>query len=203
MLRVLCVLKSGGDFDQSYVERLARMVEENLTLSHSFECFTDLPLIPGIRTIKLMNGYAGWWNKIELYQITGPLIYFDLDTLIVGNIDALGEALVDDNIFMLKPFARSELWATGIMAWAGVLPWAKFRPTRAEMNDFEWDQRYVSSLIKDKDTKVNAIQDVLTGICSYKHHCRSGLPDDARVVCFHGHPRPHEVTSGWVRELWG
>jgi hypothetical protein len=31
-------------------------------------------------------------------------------------------------------------------------------------------------------------------IFSYKLHCEQGTPDNARVICFHGQPRPHEVN---------
>ena len=29
-----------------------------------------------------------------------------------------------------------------------------------------------------------------------------GIPNEAAVVAFHGHPRPHEVTEGWVPKVW-
>ena len=35
---------------------------------------------------------------------------------------------------------------------------------------------------------------------SYKYHCGDGLPDDARVVCFHGRPKPADVSDGWVKQ---
>jgi hypothetical protein len=40
-------------------------------------------------------------------------------------------------------------------------------------------------------------------VVSYKYHCRQGLPDDARVVCFHGKPDPHEISDEWVKRCWG
>lgn len=40
-------------------------------------------------------------------------------------------------------------------------------------------------------------------IVSYKTHCRAGLPPEARVVVFHGRPKPHEIPDGPVREQWG
>ena len=35
---------------------------------------------------------------------------------------------------------------------------------------------------------------------SYKYHCRQGLPDAAKVVVFHGDPKPAVVNDKWVIE---
>ena len=37
---------------------------------------------------------------------------------------------------------------------------------------------------------------------SYKDEARFELPKGAKVVCFHGKPRPHQVKAGWVPQLW-
>jgi len=39
-------------------------------------------------------------------------------------------------------------------------------------------------------------------VVSYKTHARRGLPPDARIVVFHGSPKPHEVDDPFVREHW-
>jgi len=41
----------------------------------------------------------------------------------------------------------------------------------------------------------------MAGVYSYKYHCRNGLPRDSRVVCFHGTPKPSEVSDSWVARL--
>ena len=39
-------------------------------------------------------------------------------------------------------------------------------------------------------------------IQSYKmDHCIES-PGAARIVVFHGHPKPHEIWDGWVKETW-
>jgi len=41
------------------------------------------------------------------------------------------------------------------------------------------------------------LQDIVPGqLVSFKAQCSDGVPDDARVVFFHGLPRPHE-TALW------
>jgi hypothetical protein len=39
-------------------------------------------------------------------------------------------------------------------------------------------------------------------VVSYKYHCRTTgkLPDNARVVSFHGKPDPSEVSDAWVKK---
>jgi hypothetical protein len=45
-------------------------------------------------------------------------------------------------------------------------------------------------------------QDILPGaVVSYKVHSRRGVPPGARVVCFHGKPRPWEISAAWVPKL--
>ncbi len=95
MLTVACVLKSGvwkpskldGGYSFSHVERLHRKVQEHLTLPHRFVCLSD---VPGAFTVPLLHDWPGWWSKMELFRpglFEGPVLYIDLDTDIVGNID--------------------------------------------------------------------------------------------------------------------
>lgn len=39
-------------------------------------------------------------------------------------------------------------------------------------------------------------------VVSYKKHGRRSLPAGAKVVVFHGSPKPHEVGESYVRENW-
>jgi hypothetical protein len=51
------------------------------------------------------------------------------------------------------------------------------------------DQGFLQSVLGD----CQRWQDVAGGIYSYKAHCSRGVPADARVICFHGKPRPWDV----------
>jgi hypothetical protein len=48
------------------------------------------------------------------------------------------------------------------------------------------------------------IQDLYPGlVVSSKAHCRTGLPENARVVCMHGRPRMTELEpTHWLRRQW-
>lgn len=39
-------------------------------------------------------------------------------------------------------------------------------------------------------------------VLSYKRHGKNNLPHDCRVMVFHGHPKPHEVSNSYVLNHW-
>lgn len=204
-ITVVCVLRSGGDYTPEYVSRLQNGVSRHLKAKHRFICLTDVQ-VP-CESVSIAHGWPGWWSKIELFRSDifpeGLVIYFDLDTVIVGDISPLILAEVEAmSFFMLEGFHISRRWASGIMAWnnTGHLDdvYSSFHyqtHSRKYLNDQEW--------ISLCGGQIQPIQSLLPGIVSYKHHCRGkGLPEEARVVCFHGNPRPHQVEDEWMKEYW-
>jgi hypothetical protein len=207
---VLCVLKSGGDFTSEYVIRLKNMVERNTNIIHEFICLTDSSNIKGCNCAKLIKGLPGWWSKIELFRsdITDAerIVYFDLDTIIVDNIDQLFE--LDGDFYALRPWNHKNQLrgqcGSGLMTW-------KNGPYEYLFDDFDQeymkqpfgDQGYISQALDSKETKFKPIQDSISGIYSYKRECRhGGFPHDARIICFHGRPRVHEAKDLWIKEAW-
>jgi len=211
LINIICVLKSGGDFDGDYVRKLHSAIKNNTSERFVFRCISDEE---GLSTppIDLHHMWGGFWSKIELFRIhwANPTLYFDLDTIIIKKIDRLVRAvskLKENEFMMLRPFRKTEQWASGIMAWNGDFTYIykKFRKgfVKNMMATYQWDQRYIAHCLNNRSIKVRPIQSNVTGkICSYKHHCQDGLPDDAAIVCFHGKPRPHEVSDSWMKEYW-
>ena len=89
MITVCCVLW-GDKFSKEYVHVLKASVERNTTVPHEFVCYSDR-IIPGVSTVPLRGGLEGWWNKLQLFdgRMDGRVVYFDLDTVLTGNIDWL------------------------------------------------------------------------------------------------------------------
>lgn len=59
--------------------------------------------------------------------------------------------------------------------------------------------RHVANDIADK------WQELIPGqIVSYKRHVRrnKALPENARIVSFHGIPRPHRASDKWIKNYW-
>ena len=194
--RVLTVLRSGGEYKPEHVERLAAQVEE-YNPGVEFACLSDVPT-PG--WIKAQHDWPGWWCKIEAFRLAGPVLYMDLDTTIVGDLTPL--LRVSERFTVLRDFNYPQRdMGSGIMAWRGDMG-ALYRLFAqnprlhiAENSSPRWwgDQGFI-----ERNTSVRAYwQDVAPGaVVSWKKHCRNGVPKDARVVAFHGKPRPWEVDNG-------
>jgi len=230
VITVACVYKTGGDYTWSYVDYLAAGVRANVDCSYRFVCLSDAKrddqqFIDEI--IPLRCGWPGWWAKFELFQLDGPLLYIDLDTVVVGNIDKLIKYIVaSDNILvMLRGFYKQDQ-CSGILGWNGSLKWVfdtfvnRYMPGAVFQSDprvlrlttgqrrYRGDQELLRELVASRQV-VQFAQDVMTGIYSYKVNIRKRrrkreeLPSDSKIVCFHGRPRPSELPEdNELRRRW-
>jgi len=230
VITVACVYKTGGDYDETYVERLAASVHRMLSLPHRFVCLTDVPKrhlnhYPIDQVIPLERGWPSWWAKMELFGLPGPVLYFDLDTVLTGSIDELATWIVQskNSLLMLRGFYKSDK-CSGILGWNGDLKWildafiehyanqATWRkcPNATYMlvkrKQFRGDQEWLQSFLPNHpQLSVILAQDVMSGIYSYKVHVRNNgsIPQDAKIICFHGRPRPHEIKNiPWMEKNW-
>ena len=225
MLTVACVFKTGGDFTPDYVRRLVVGVRRSLTVSHQFMVLTDEQEIEAdIFDVRpLIHGWPGWWSKMELFTLPGPVLALDLDTVIVGSLDGLArevEAL--GNRMMLLQSWRQPTMGSAIMGWSGDVSgiWRTFLGNVAQQGgarafsgnrlilparQYRGDQDWIDEHLRQRKAEVVSVQSLISGVYSYKHHVvRMGLPTDARIICFHGHPRPHEVKPRpeWLGRYW-
>lgn len=199
-ISIACVLKSGGDFTIAHVKNLYNMLAKYVTLPFKFLVLSDLEIkIEGVICFDLIKNLPGWWSKLELFQLSGPVLYFDLDTVIVKNIDPLVRSvgnLKPGEIRMLTPFnlrkRRRGDWASGIMAWRGAFrfildsidkPWGK-----RFMKVLNGDQEYISKILLRNGKTVAPIK--YANIVSFKKNCLQGVPKEADIICYHGNPRP-------------
>ena len=94
MINVISV-KWGDKYDASYVNRLYDMVKANSTFDFKFWCYTDDPagLSENVEPMIMPDdGLELWWPKLRLFEegrFEGKCLFFDLDTVIQGNIDHL------------------------------------------------------------------------------------------------------------------
>ena len=212
MITVACVFW-GDKFSDDYVYNLKSMVERNTTVPHQFVCFSDREL-EGIKTVKLIPGYEGWWNKMQMFntdfRLGNRVVYLDLDTLIVGNIDWLLEY---DGMFMgiedlgavneHQPELKGRL-QSGVMAWDYRLNshlWNRFTSS-GESQRYRGDGEYLNHIVPKYQR--DFIQKRYKGkLKSYKYQVYSeGITDDLSIICFHGRPSipqamTETVTTGW------
>ncbi len=211
MLDVICVCRSGGVYDGEWVQKLRDGVARNLKQPHRFRCLTDIE-VP-CEAIPFKHDWKGWWSKLELFRpgvVENPTIYFDLDVVIVDNIDPISR--IDCDFAILRNFwvdnlcNSSMMWFSGENVPTGI--YAKFaKQAKAYMDYYERhaDGPYVGdqAFIWDTmDRDVEYINDRFNHIRSYKMHCTKRVPPETAVVCFHGQPRPHEVDHDWMKRHW-
>lgn len=206
MLTVACVLKSGGIYDATWVARLRDGVARHLPLPHRFVCLSDVD-VPCER-IPLEHNWPGWWSKIELFKLRGQVLYFDLDTAIVGDISEIAECARSNGLTMLRDFYALDHLGSGVMAWgddASALynvfsrnPDESMKVRRARMGD----QAFIEETFGEEN--IWRWQDFVGDqIVSYKVHCRNGVPPNARVICLHGQPKFADMPANDpVRLAW-
>lgn len=212
MLTVACVLRSGGIYTPEWVEKLQRGVEMHLSHKHRFVCLSDVD-VPCQR-IALEDDWPGWWSKICLWHpaagLTGPTIYFDLDTLIVGSLDAL--AAYPHRFTMVHEFYRPERMCSTAMAWSGdwseIWQQMKADPAaviaaydRPRKDKRIGDQAFIEDCLSG--SKIDTFRDLFgeTSIASYKVHCKRGIPSGAAAISFHGRPKM-PAAGGWAQKMW-
>jgi hypothetical protein len=228
-VRIVCVYRSGGDYDADYVARLASGVRRHLADPPTVICLTDRPeevaAVPGVdRVVRLSRDWPGWWCKLEAFAIPGPALYFDLDTMFVGPLDPWIATFsgMTEPLGMIQDFYAPLTLQSGVMFWpgdaldlAGRLD-AAFASGAAR---FRTNGRGTVSLLCGREVwggdgpwiarQVGNAVRVINGqsprrVVSYKVHVRGkGIPDNSCVVCFHGHPRPREAAGDpIVEEHW-
>jgi hypothetical protein len=121
MINVVCLLRKGGKvgYDTTWVEKLQRGIQRNLTFPHRFVCFSDCE-VPCNR-IELLPGDHGFWSKMQLFQpgvLTGPTLFLDLDTVICGNLDELIKRIRDQQ-FVMWIEADKNIHSSAFMFWQG------------------------------------------------------------------------------------
>lgn len=205
-LAVACV-KYGTKYGPDYVNRLHRMVRRHLPGDWPFVCFTERPegLDPAIRPIGFGGApLPGWWAKIALFDPAAPIgadavLYLDLDSVVVGDLSFVRDLDVG---FQIYEHSMEPCFNSSVM----VFDRAYAAPIHADFEPSVMDR-----LVSDQDW----IEERMPGIDTLAHslvrHYRvlhPGLGAAAvratgtRIVTFPTSPKPHQVTEGWVPELW-
>lgn len=181
---------------QADVDILERMVAKHLSEPHQFVCITESDL-------------PGWWGKVRLFdgRANARNLWLDLDTVITGPLDGLVTPLAD-GIRIAKNWAQSGYGGcqSSVMYWEGhngrVIsddfdPRIAHWPPRNEPGVLWGDQEWITVLRDDGRIEVQYFDPV--DVISYKYHVRGqGLPPHAKVVVFHGEPKPADVHESWV-----
>jgi hypothetical protein len=221
-LVIASVLKSGGVYDEKYVDRLASAIKRHCTVEYEFVCLTDFPkdsfnadLVDTV--IPLEYDLKGWWSKLELFRPElfkdKQVLYFDLDTLIVDNIDDF--ASYGGNFMALRDFNILTGLGSGILSWRGGNYDHIFHKSinglinntlrLASYNG--GDQQVIEMLV---GSRVEWVQDLFPNkMAAFKIQCYNeknksvSIPEDTSIVCFHGSPKMRDIKEDPViKEHW-
>jgi hypothetical protein len=229
-----CVIH-GNKYDWCYVERLYNMVKRHSIRPIRFHVFTESDrFVPGHMVKHVLHDWPGiagpkksWWYKMQMFEpgrISGRLLYFDLDTVIVDNIDWIQDLdtryfwSIRDFRHLWRPSWKGMnssvmLWDTTRFGWV----WKEFQKNdvKTQARLFHGDQDFLNSVLTEQDLRF--IDESL--IKSWRWQIKDGgmdmktrvyrRPDAGSVllpgtsiVIFHGQPKPHEVHDAVITRFW-
>ncbi|QDC10165.1 glycosyl transferase [Oceanicola sp. D3] len=219
-------LYSGARRHLSDDVRFFCMTEDRAGLHPDVEVL-DLPVEPFLADMDAALAVAnrqGAMRKVSLFRpglipdLDGPLLGFDLDVVVSGSLDGLlnfapgkvamradwvearrGRKTGHGSVFRFDPALHG--WLYEVLAND-----AKAQVEKARGSE----QRYTSTLAQERGEFAYLPGDE---VVSFKHDCLglppmnwlrpAKLPEAAKVVCFHGHPKMHEAVAGysgsWLR----
>lgn len=224
--QVICI-NWGRKYGPAYVNRLYAGVARNITPPFSFTCFCDSPegMRPEVRTeplpdldVEMPRGTQGIWPKARLWSETlgdleGPVLFLDLDMVIVGNMDGFFEEGAPDDVILARnettPFEK--LGQTSIFRFpvGKLLPLQeKFRADPQGIADrYRFEQRFVTR---------NAPGGISFWKAGWVRHFRRDCarpfplnywqaprcPAGAKVVIFPGGTLPPHVIAGQYNKYY-
>jgi hypothetical protein len=211
------------------------MVQRHSTRPVRFHVFTESDRsVPDYMVKHVLHDWPGiagpkksWWYKMQMFEpgrVSGRLLYFDLDTVIVDNIDWM-QGLDARFFWSIRDFrhlwrpswkgmnSSVMLWDTMRFAWI----WQEFRENdvKTQARLFHGDQDFLNSVLTEKDLKF--IDEAL--IKSWRWQIKDGGMDmktrvyrrpDAgsvllpgvKILIFHGSPKPHDVHDPVIAQNW-
>lgn len=209
MARIVTVLRSGGEYTPDHVLRLKHMCDVYAP-DVPFVCITDMEV--DCDTIPLTYDWPGWWSKMNLCapNVEGDLLFMDLDTTIIGDISHMFDS---PDPIMLRDFYFPDRLASGLMflpecdrtpVWhdfcSSAETWMKQAGKKGDGWVFEQLLPYASTWQYEYPDQVFSYKaDIRVSQCD-REHGTGHVPADARVICYHGKPRPWDIDE---RKLYG
>lgn len=229
-----CVIHGTG-YSWQYVENLHNMLSRNLSRDVVLHVYTEASrTVPAPFVKHELTDWPGiggrkrsWWYKMQLFnanEFRGNLLYFDLDIVLVRNIDWILQHHMDyfwtiqDFRYLQSPAYKAMnssvmYWNTERFAWV----WDQFasQDINTVVRGYPGDQDYLNRVLTHNHKRyLNLTQfqswrwQVADGGYNFKHRCAlqpgtgATISPDASVIVFHGNPKPHEVTDPQIQALW-
>jgi len=223
--------RSKNHYDVEHIRRLRSMLARHVSIPHELVCISDRRLlIEGVRTHSLwpdLAKYGRCYRRLKIFKKETAhriatyyrLCSIDLDIVILDDITDLFirsaplvllrdyisdygrlQAYYNGSMFMFTPSDHLErnLWRE----WREFADNPDYWIDLARRKNFCGSDQAYLSLALGKDYPVWTKHD---GVYSYRWHVKDdGLPNDARVVVFHGPFDMHDMARrySWVKDNW-
>ena len=207
------------------------MISRHLTLPHNFYCFTEDPghIDPQINIKPLPNGmFSGWWWKPYIFKQGhfphGDInLFFDLDMVIVGNIDKLVSYLPNEFIGLEdvgRVFRRTpQKLGSAVLKWPSNQYsniWDEIESNPEKTRQFPGDQDWIwylhrsnikffpESWIKSYKWEIRTRDELIRvqGKNVFKTVRDPILDPECSVIAFHGTPNPEDVQDPIIVDNW-
>ncbi len=223
MIKQIICINWGTKYGPRFINRLYGMVERNVTPPFTFTCFTDSR--GGIRAEVICEDLPaidfempvvkkGKWPKSRLWgprlgNLKGPVLFLDLDILVVGSLDPFFTIGKPDDVILarnpIKPLERlgqTSVFRFPVGKLVPLLELFRSDPQRIA-ETYEFEQRFVT---RNAPGGVSFFPS--PWVRHFRYHClplfplnyfrAARLPKDARIVIFPGglHPE-HAIAGGW------
>lgn len=221
MITVACVWVRGNvPYTVDYVVKLRAMVARRLAVPHRFVCLTDrpgqLPVDMHRITIETLHRERAWWAKMRLFDpnletafCNRRMLYLDLDTLVVGDLDPIAAYESDFALappggsFKPRGFETVQRFNSSVMVWtfseATRELWRGFSPDT--MRRYWGDQDYLGAALPSSGTIGQTMPTEWFPRLSELDGARPG--PGARVVLTKkpkNHIAAHQFP--WIAEIW-
>lgn len=207
------------------------MISRHLTVPHRFVCFTEDPrgLDRTVNVIPLPTtpDFQGWWWKTYMFKAghfdpADINLYFDLDMVIVRNIDRFldyqpGRFLGLRNLSRVQRPTLKKL-GSAVLRWTGDHSdvWTLLVESPAQIKKFRGDQDWIWHIkqkhivfypddwIRSYKWEIRDKRDLLKTAQGYRFNAPADprIPDDTAVLAFHGEPSLEHTMDPVIVENW-
>jgi alpha-N-acetylglucosamine transferase len=208
---VITVLKKSDDFKE---DALNWFYDHYIKFNNDkrFICLTDSHKLKNIESIPLEKKYPGWLSKLEIFRkdlnLDGPIVYLDLDTLILSNIDFLFRKTHGFTMLFDMYFPEKE--SSGMLSWYGDYSYIYDNFNESMISEYQYlnpNRGDCGWITKQLNDNFDIYQNKNSEIVSYKKNVlingagrfsigEGFIPKESKIVCFHGKPRPWHVKNG-------
>ena len=207
------------------------MTRRHLTVPHKFVCFTEnstgLDSKIEVRNLPYDNSIIGWWWKTYLFKQdhfpTGDTnLFFDLDVVIVNNIDKLTSYQPGQFLGFEDPgkiYSRTERLNSSVMRWNSSQYhdiWDIYNSDRSKAKGLHGDQDWIWRLhrpnikffpqdwIRSYKWQVRTHSELqrFGTIQRFKDVRNPEIDPQTSILVFHGTPNPSDVQDPIIVDNW-